>query len=587
MAPPSSSPTPLSNALNLFIAAAGAGLLSFPFAIASQGILLGSACTLLFALISGFTDFVFIQSSALFRARLQGAFTFEGLVGAAIGPRSARFAGAAVVLGTLGGLVGFFIILGDMSEEPLRHALGCSAAPASSSGAVCSVLARRALLIPSFALTVVLPLASLPSMAHLQHSSLLGALTVFVVSGVIAAKGAAALSSGQLSVVGSTGSGTAEDDAEALVLARLSFTPLMLGIPIAIFSLGNHMQMIPVFLESRPGSAASRNIGASVAAAVGTCVLLYLATGILGYAAFRSAVKGDVLLNLPLSDPASDIAKGFLALHILAAFPVLVFPARQTLRAWAAALLRGRGGRAAGGAAGAGGGQEESEEEEEENEEALEAAGAAAWAGSGSAAGAAAEGRPAAGLWRRFLAWSVASPLPAAALLVLSTSSLSVLFPQVSVVFGLVGATCATYEIHTVPGQLLLLWADALEGKLSPALYEAAAAAAGGRGLQGREETWASAKALWAQAPRPAPAAAVRADSEPLLQLQQEGEAAAAEEGVQGQLQWQRHPPHLLPHLLSTQSPALLRAQGWALIVLSVLVAVIGTGTYVYSTWLS
>ena len=149
-----------------------------------------------------------------------------------------------------------------------------------------------------------------------------------------------------------------------------------------------------------------------------------------------------------------------------------------------------------------------------------------------------------------------ATPLAAAAVLVLSTACASVLFPQVAVVFGLIGATVATYECHFLPGVLLLQWAEAMEGR-------------GG-------ERWAGALERWGggQLPQPPASSEDAAAGLPLLQQAQAPPAQGLEDGDE-------------PRFLATGKPALLRAQGRALVAISVAVAVCGTGTYIYSTWLS
>jgi amino acid permease len=508
-----STPTLSSLAFNLFIAAAGAGLLSFPFAHMQQGILITLICTLLFAGLTVFTDCVLIQTAALFRRELvsAGRPTFDGLAHAALGKRQGDHAALAVVLGTIGGLIGYFIVLGDVLVGPIRAWCG--------GGPPCAVLGSRALLVPLLAFCVILPLAALPAMSRLGHSSLLGTVTVLFVGAVVGAKGVVAAAGGGLEAVGATRGAPGADAPPAVVLSRWAFSPFVLGVPVAIFALGNHTQVVPLFLEAPRGSAASRGVLRAVLAAVGACVALYTLTGAAGYVAFRGATKGDVLLNLG-DDGVGAAAQAVLALHILCAFPVMMFPGRESVREGAraaAAALRGGG-------AGAGAGE--------------------AGAGAGAGGGGALRGAAVAALDAL-----AGSPLAAAAALVLSTACASVLFPQVSVVFGLVGATVATYECHFLPGVYLLRWADAMEGR--------------------GHARWAGAAERWGRA---APASEEGAAERPLLAAQR-----PAAEGAEGGE----------PRLLATDKPRLLRAQGRALIAASVAVAVCGTGTYVYSTWLS
>lgn len=233
---PAPPPTPLSVILNLFIAAAGAGLLSYPFATSQQGILSNVVSTLICAYINIFTDRVLVSTAALFRSSpaLRNK-TFDGLAGATLGPRAERAVAATVLCGTAGGLVGFLIVIGDLLEAPLRAATGCSA----GSHGVCS-LTSRAFLISAVALCVALPISSLRSLSSMGHSSFLGAVTVLAVGGVVVAAGAQAMSNDSLAVVGVTTASRSADAGNVIVLGRAALAPFFVGVPISIFSLGNH-----------------------------------------------------------------------------------------------------------------------------------------------------------------------------------------------------------------------------------------------------------------------------------------------------------------------------------------------------------
>jgi amino acid permease len=514
----------------LFVAAAGAGLLSYPFAVQQQGVALCVALTIFFAAMTVLTDYVLISAGHLFRAQLTkepGLAAFDALCLCALGPRQARVASASIIIGGVGAQVGVLIAIGDLLCQPLQAATGCPASAAA--GPPLCALASRAFVIPAVALSL-LPLTFLSSTPALGHSSALAAVTVLAVCGVVAAQGVGALARVPLAVVPSASTAPAADGPTDVVLARWGLG-IFLGVPISVFSLGNHMQVLPTFLEASPRVQAA--FPRVVAASVGSCVLLYLATGLLGYFAYRRDTLGDVMLNLPAGGLTSA-GKVVLALHLLLAYPVLFFPARRSLMkaaGEAAQWLRGGGSEGA----------------------------AAESIASSSSSNNSSNSHRLAALCQLLSSSPFAMPL----LVTASCALLAVAAPSITVVFGLLGATVATYQIYFVPGLLLLRFAAALEGKGGSASADAHAAA--------REATWASVPRLWASGEG-------EAQQQPLLGGGEEEEGGErTREAAAAAL-----PP---PRLLPLHSAVLTRALAWLLLALSALIGILGTVVYVLSTW--
>lgn len=572
-------PSELSVTLSLFLAAAGAGLLSYSWMLMQVGVVTATAFTVFFAAATALSDFVFIQTAAVFRegCSSEASATMEGLTHAVLGRTAARWVSATVIIGCLGGAVGYLIVIGDLSVAPLRRWAGCDAA-GGSTGVGCSFFATREAVIPLVAFAVALPLASLRSLGALVHSSALGALTVFAVAGVLIAQGAAALCSGAtVSVVAATGGFPSDDAPDAVVLSRWAITPLMLGAPIAIFSLGNHTQVVPVYLELPPSSPAARRIARCVCAAVTTCIVLYMATGLAGYYTYKRTTHGDVLLDMP-DGAATDAAKALLCAHVVFAFPILVFPARQSLRHAAAAL---------------------------------------------------AQRAPPASTARRVWGAAATATLPAAAVLTLIAAVCAVAIPEVAVVFGLLGATIATAQSHFLPGLLLLRWANVLEGSSLPPWPDTdSTPATSEEGVTSRERgaaaarAWATVRSVYGGRAMKVGAAEEGNDGTPLLSGGHDSCGASLSNGSGGSgnddnghdnesvlttgggggdhsdtgsalsgsgavvaADASEHARLLLPHILATSTPWLLRAQAWALMVGSVAVMLVGTGAFVFSTW--
>jgi len=519
-----------------------------------QGALLNALLTLAFAANTLLTDAALVQSAALFRAAPGGlvACTFEELAFRALGPRAYVCAAFCVVVGVFGALIGFLIVIGDVLEPVAQHLCGAGCA---------SPFATRAFIIPAFALVVALPLSSLRRLHSLAWPSVFAAVTVLGVGALVVARGAASgvAAGGGLVVATAAPPGAvaaAGAAAAPFVLFRFDAVGILLGIPISIFSLGHACQIIPTFCEL--GLREQRRFSLPVVATVATCFVLYCATGAFGYAAFRDSTRGDVLLNFPVgADAFADAAKALLGLHVVLAYPVLLFPGRESIKTLLLALS------------------------------------ASSARGSPQTGGAAANASSSSFSSPRLarLAAAVAdSPFMQSAALVLSTCGLAVLCPEVATIFGLVGSTAATVEIFIVPGLLMRRWAqawalDAAGGKSADSGGGGAANdndddARGGAPLLGETrkggndgdglalyapygDAWSAAdrERVWAGA-----AAAMR---------RSDAEAAGSNTGAAA----------IVPSYLS-RSPAALFAQSSALLAFGAFVGVASTSMYVWTTWL-
>ena len=542
--------------LLLFTSAAGAGLLSYPFAALHQGLLLNAALTGAFAACNFLTDASLLQTAALFRAsRALRECTFEELCFRALGHRAYVAGVVIIVVGVFGALVGYSIVVGDMLEPVAQHLCG---------GDACAykALASRGVLIPAFALLVALPLSSLKRLHALAWSNVLAAASVLAVAALVASRGAGRLGGGDVTAatVAPPGSAAANSAADApLVLARFQAVGILLGVPISIFSLGNHSQVVASYCDLAP--AQQRLFLRPLLGALFACVALYVTCGVCGYAAFRDATRGDVLLNFPVgADALADAAKALLGVHIMLAYPVLLTPARWSI----ATLLRATAARGGSTAAAAAGSDEQ------------------------------ARGGAAHLLAARVVSAFATSTLLQSALLVSASALLAVLAPQVSVVFGLVGSTVATAQIYILPGLCLLKWAEVwaseaegsaggaalddaderdgvpllglttLAAGTAAAAGEAEAAALAGPYSDGwldsdRERVWRSAAAV-----------VRRADA-----LEAAGRSAG--DDAEAALVY-------MPSYLS-RSPAVLRAQAYFLLALGTFVMVASTAIYIWSTW--
>ena len=87
-------------------------------------------------------------------------------------------------------------------------------------------------------------------------------------------------------------------------IANPSFS-IVLAVPLCIFALGCHLQVIPLFGEL-PNPVRPR-FPAVVVSTVASCGLLYIVTGFFGYIEWGDGTNSDVLTNFDLGDTLVSI----------------------------------------------------------------------------------------------------------------------------------------------------------------------------------------------------------------------------------------------------------------------------------------
>jgi amino acid permease len=228
----------LSCTVNLFIAAAGAGLLSYPWAMLQQGVLPCVIFSAFFCVVNAFTDMVLVSAahSAADSPPPSGAVTcvhwhaiphsgfkhlrrFEHVVGVLLGGRAKMMATALNLVSCFGATVCFLILVADIL-------LPVTISTCSTSGGafVCFFARSRIALISAFAFAIALPFSLADNMGHLAGASAIAALSVFVIAGLLGDQAVAAPAAGSPQFFNFS-------------------SALVLGIPISIFSFGNHTQV--------------------------------------------------------------------------------------------------------------------------------------------------------------------------------------------------------------------------------------------------------------------------------------------------------------------------------------------------------
>ncbi|KAK3243823.1 hypothetical protein CYMTET_46542 [Cymbomonas tetramitiformis] len=202
--------------LTLSISCVGTGVLAFPYAFKSCGVLAALLTCATMALVLGFTLYACVYCCECASRHLgRKVESYHHLVRTVGGERLAYFTEVVIWLYSFGISLGCLVIIGDISE-PLVARL--------ASKYFTSTLQMRAAPIIVITLTAVLPLSLLRNITSLSYSSFFGVVGVFYLVGLIICKYA-------------THAEPAPEKAATLGLTSL--TGIFTSIPLMCFALGS------------------------------------------------------------------------------------------------------------------------------------------------------------------------------------------------------------------------------------------------------------------------------------------------------------------------------------------------------------
>jgi len=289
----------LSCVVNLANGAVGAGLLAFPSAFASTGVVLGPVITIACALIMGYTLTVLSESS-----RLASAFTYQGTVRQVVGKGWSIAAQIILFLYLFGGCTGFLAIIFDMVYSVTSVFVGKE-----------SFVSQRYFIIPLSAAVLVFPVCCVRTVGPLAKFSMVAVLCCLYAAGDVVVRGAMYISTNGVN--------------ENVTLVASSAVSVFEAVPIVVFALQCHAMSVQIFAELKHRTAGRET--ATIVGALAICVFIYIAVGVCGYLTFGSGVDDDILSAYSIKLIDVDIAKIGLALTAIFSYPINYIPARDAI----------------------------------------------------------------------------------------------------------------------------------------------------------------------------------------------------------------------------------------------------------------
>lgn len=292
----------------------GAGIMSIPATIKVLGVVPAFVLIVLVALL------VDITVNFMLRATYAGqSTTYAGLMKENFGKIGSLAVQICVMITTLGCLIMYLIIIGDVFSGKGEH-LG--------------VLQEwfgihwwnsRYLSILLTVLLVMLPLVLYRRVESLWLSSAIAIILAVVFVGICSVMAIIAIVKGQI--------------VRPRMLPELnstsSFFNLFTAIPVIVTAFAFHFNVHPIEIElGIPGAMTS-----AVKISLVVCSVIYFSIGIFGYLLFGDSINADILVNfdtsssgaIAISPILNDIVRLSYALHLMLVFPLLNFSLRANI----------------------------------------------------------------------------------------------------------------------------------------------------------------------------------------------------------------------------------------------------------------
>lgn len=307
---------------NIASATLGAGALALPYAFKCSGVLLGGILLTTAALATVYSIQLLLTASRVASDKCRFIVdSYEDLASTIFGKGMRHLVEALMILFCFGTAVAYCIAVGDILE-PVRVLSWMPDVLRGENG--------RSIVMLAFWGILMLPLSLLREVSSLQFSSFLGvANIVFLVFSTVLHCVINRF------MIGWDCHGTLyPDDKCTQPFAAAKFDEGMLtSLPLIMFAFTCQVNVYDIYRELRKPSEA-KMMRISWIGMLGICLIVYATIGIFGYLDFIDIVQGNILINLQYDVGRNAVitcAFGAITMTIVSAFPLVVFPCRESI----------------------------------------------------------------------------------------------------------------------------------------------------------------------------------------------------------------------------------------------------------------
>ncbi|KAL7471050.1 hypothetical protein ACHAXS_011326 [Conticribra weissflogii] len=336
----------LGSVSNLCSATLGAGALSLPYAFSLTGLIPGIVLILFSAQASIISIDLIISSCVT-----TNLFKYEDVAVRLAGSRAGKALEASLLIFCFGTAVAYIMAVGDILDQGLRaisgsHINGDSEDDRGQQNTFMNMHSREHIMI-LFWVLVMFPLSLQRNVESLEWVSSLGVLSIIflVVAAVIHS-----IVHGDVIHDETTNDQGHSSNMSASFSSLLwpdSLWDVMEAFPIIIFAFSCQVNVCAIFEELNPNEGADLSTNLTLASSkekamktitrlgISLCTTLYIFMGVFGFLDFANKTSDNILTNYCISvthDPLMISASIFVAVAVVVAYPFNILPARVTLK---------------------------------------------------------------------------------------------------------------------------------------------------------------------------------------------------------------------------------------------------------------